>query len=174
MHFDRISFTSVLQLPQPKPAPVDLHNSVKFVTPPLMASSMFPIPPPPAAAGGGGVEEQVVEVEVGPEELGVAPLVGAVQVHEGGVEGERGRGFGLEPGGAFLPELNGGEADEVGDEFTLHERLAVLDPEGAALCPALGGIDNGVELRLDPVEEVHATDDDAGDARGEILLDAGA
>ena len=91
-----------------------------------------------------------------------------------GVEGERWRGFGLEPGGACLPELDGGEADEVGDEFSLHERRAVLDPEGAALRPSLGGIDDGVELGFDAVEEVHATDDDAGDARGEILLYARA
>ncbi len=91
----------------------------------------------------------------------------------GDVEGERGRGFSLEPGGAFLPELDGGEADEVGDESPLHERGAVLDPEGAALCPALGGIDDGVELGLDALQEVHTPDDDAGDAGREILLDAG-
>ena len=45
-----------------------------------------------APARRAGAEEQVVEVQVGPEELGVAPLVGAVEVHERGVEAEGGDG----------------------------------------------------------------------------------
>ena len=42
--FANSSFTSVLQLPHPKPAPVVLHRVVKSVTPLLMVASMFPLP----------------------------------------------------------------------------------------------------------------------------------